>query len=67
MGAFVRHARHLAIAAAAVLLSLPSRASEPVPDFRLPNVNPNSPRGTNTVSPRDYIQQVSAYYFGDAT
>jgi hypothetical protein len=42
-------------------------ASDPVPDFRLENVNPNSPRFQAQVSPRDYILQVSGYYFGHAS
>jgi len=36
------------------------------PDFRLMDVNPNSERYTAPVSPRDYILQVSGYYFGNA-
>ena len=42
-------------------------AGVPQPDFRLPDVNPNSPRYLHLVSPRDYRQQVSAYYFGQET
>jgi hypothetical protein len=38
-----------------------------VPDFLLQDVNPNSPTGTQNVSPRDYVGYVSAYYFGAAT
>jgi hypothetical protein len=41
-------------------------AAEPVPDFRLRDENPNSPRSQAEVSPRDYLLQVSGYYFGDA-
>ena len=37
-----------------------------VPDFQLLDVNPNSPRYKQTVSPRDYRLQISAYYFGAA-
>lgn len=37
------------------------------PDFSLTDVNPNSPRNGQAVSPRDYLQQVSAWYFGHAT
>jgi hypothetical protein len=44
--------------------------AEPVPDFQLRDLNTASPRysaiGT-AVSPRDYILQVSGYYFGHAT
>ncbi len=41
-------------------------ANTPVPDFKLVDVNPNSPRYGRTISPRDYRLQISAYYFGDA-
>ena len=40
---------------------------EPVPDFSIPDVNPNSARFGANVSPRDYEGQVSAWYFGHAT
>lgn len=36
-------------------------------DFSLPDVNPNSPSAGTSVSPRDYLQQVSGWYFGHAT
>jgi hypothetical protein len=41
-------------------------AADPVPDFHLVDVNPNSARAQNMVSPRDYRLQISGYYFGDA-
>jgi hypothetical protein len=41
-------------------------AAEQEPDFKLPDVNPNSSRGNSLVSPRDYLLQVSGYYFGSA-
>jgi len=41
--------------------------SSPMPDFTLTDVNPASPRKDQGVSPRDYLQQVSAWYFGHAT
>lgn len=41
-------------------------AAQPVPDFSLPDVNGNSPRYHALVSPRDYLLQVSGYYFADA-
>lgn len=68
--------------ASAVLLSLavvviagcgddgPSRpllGDTPAPDFAVRDVNPNSPRNGELVSPRDYIGEVSAWYFGHAT
>jgi hypothetical protein len=40
--------------------------AQTVLDFRLPDVNPNSPRYGVEVSPRDYMLQVSGYYFGAA-
>lgn len=41
--------------------------SEVRADFHLVDVNPSSPRYGHSVSPRDYLQQVSAWYFGHAT
>ena len=41
--------------------------SGPVPDFRLADANPNSARRGALVSPRDYLLQVSGYYFGEAS
>ncbi len=38
-----------------------------VPDFSIPDVNATSPRFDESVSPRDYLQAVSAWYFGHAT
>jgi hypothetical protein len=38
----------------------------PAPDFNLLDVNPNSIRRNSLVSPRDYVLQVSGYYFGAA-
>lgn len=37
------------------------------PDFALADVNPKSARTGEIVSPRDYLQRVSAWYFGHAT
>lgn len=37
------------------------------PDFRLLDLSSTSPRRGTVVSPRDYIMQVSGYYFGSAT
>ena len=39
----------------------------PLPDFQLEDVNPASARFGETVSPRDYLSQVSAWYFGHST
>ena len=38
-----------------------------MPDFTLVDVNPNSGRYQMDVSPRDYLGQRSAWYFGHAT
>lgn len=38
-----------------------------VPDFALIDVNPTSATYDAEVSPRDYLAQVSAWYFGHAT
>ena len=37
------------------------------PDFALQDVNDASPTAAQTVSPRDFLAKVSAYYFGHAT
>lgn len=37
------------------------------PDFALPDVNPATPTFAQPVSPRDYLQQVSGWYFTYAT
>lgn len=41
--------------------------SQTVPDFLRVDVNPFSPTYGDPVSPRDYLQVVSAWYFGHAT
>jgi len=38
-----------------------------VVDFSLPDTNPSSPTVGQTISPRDYLQQVSGWYFIKAT
>ncbi len=38
----------------------------PVPDFKLMDVNSRSSRRNTLVSPRDYMLQVSGYYFAEA-
>ena len=38
-----------------------------VPDFALVDVNETSTTFDQAVSPRDYLQKVSAWYFGYAT
>jgi len=70
IGAFSRLRPLLAAVSLALLASAPGSNAqatvEPVPDFLLRDVNPNSPRNTKMVSPRDYRLQISAFYFGAA-
>jgi hypothetical protein len=40
---------------------------ELVADFSLTDVNPNSATYNEPVSPRDYLGQLSAWYFGHGT
>lgn len=40
---------------------------ELVPDFSLVDVNESSSRFNESVSPREYLGQVSGWYFGHAT
>jgi hypothetical protein len=40
---------------------------DPVPDFSLADVNATSATADQAVSPRDYLQRVSAWYFGHST
>ncbi len=42
------------------------QAADVAKDFTLRDTNPRSNRATATVSPRDYLLQVSGYYFGHA-
>lgn len=58
---------NLRTALIALGLVVPVIAVEPIADFSLPDVNPTSPRFEQMVSPRDYLHQVTAYYFGAST
>lgn len=49
------------------LSDLAEGESDLVPDFELVDVNPNSETYNQTVSPRDFLGQISAWYFGHAT
>jgi hypothetical protein len=42
-------------------------AADPVPDFLLRDVNAQSNRGAQPVSPRDYLFQVVGFYFATAS
>ncbi|MBP88378.1 MAG: hypothetical protein CMJ64_16960 [Planctomycetaceae bacterium] len=48
-------------------LPTPEGEGDPQPAFQLEDVNPDSPRFGESVSPRDYLSQVSAWYFGHST
>ena len=65
-GTLFRMKQLLFLAGVALAASLTSRAADPVPDFKLADVNRASPRYPSKVSPRDYLLQVSGYYFGEA-
>lgn len=54
------------VAVAVAAGSRSAAQSTVVPDFQLRDVNPNSIRHGQDVSPRDYRLQISAYYFGAA-
>ena len=41
--------------------------SNAVPDFLLADINPNSSTVGQNISPRDYLQQISGWYFIKAT
>lgn len=45
----------------------PQPSADALPDFSLPDVNPNSPSFNEQVSPRDHLAKVTAWYFGHAT
>lgn len=45
----------------------PPPETQQVPNFSIQDVNPNSARSGEMVSPRDYLGSVSAWYFGHAT
>jgi hypothetical protein len=40
---------------------------DPLPDFALVDANTTSPTHEQSVSPRDYLEQVSGWYFGNAS
>ncbi|HRX79570.1 MAG TPA: hypothetical protein P5307_10950 [Pirellulaceae bacterium] len=46
---------------------VPEGEGSPMADFQLRDINPASSRFGETVSPRDYLSQVSAWYFGHST
>ena len=46
---------------------VPQPSAEALLDFSLSDVNASSPRYGEAISPRDYLGQVSGWYFGSAT
>ena len=63
----LRQMLHGADVLGAALVAGDGAGAEPAPDFALVDVNPTSTTHNQTVSPRDYVQQVSAWYFGHST
>ncbi len=45
----------------------PTVIADVMPDFSLIDVNTNSATANQSVSPRDYLATISAWYFGNAT
>ena len=51
-----------------LLAGLPAESrADIVPDFALLDTNPSSSSYDEPVSPRDFLQQMSAWYFGHST
>jgi len=48
-------------------LAVSVRSATVAPDFHLEDVNDDSVRFDTIVSPRDYVLQVTGYYFGHAS
>jgi hypothetical protein len=44
-----------------------TKTLDAMPDFLLPDVNATSERAGEEVSPRDYLDAASVWYFGHAT
>ncbi len=55
-----------ALVAASSAASAGEGEAAAMPDFTLTDVNPASSTGNRPVSPRDYLEQVSGWYFGHA-
>ncbi|MEM8678941.1 MAG: hypothetical protein AAGF97_06300 [Planctomycetota bacterium] len=62
-----QHSRRLRIETLETRRVLTGGILEEVSDFSLIDVNPTSKTYNQPVSPRDYLGQVSAWYFGHAT
>ena len=48
-----------------LLLTSGAAVGAPIASFALNDLNPGSPRTGQVLSPRDYGQWISAYYFGN--
>jgi hypothetical protein len=60
--------RHDKILTPVLLLALAcSSSTDPVADFALLDVNPDSTTYEDAVSPRDYLGHVTGWYFGSTT
>ncbi|NQU20423.1 MAG: hypothetical protein HQ567_04005 [Candidatus Nealsonbacteria bacterium] len=55
------------VAVSVLMVGAPVATAEMVSDFALHDVNSTSSTYGQSVSPRDLLQQVSAWYFGHAT
>ena len=61
-------ALHLSVAVVLAACSSPEAVlGEQVPGFVLEDLNPSSPRFGDALSPRDYLGEVSGWYFLHST
>jgi hypothetical protein len=60
----MKHHLGILVVAFSLVGQLTGWAGDLVPDFKLVDVNSHSERFMAPVSPRDYILQVSGFYFG---
>ncbi len=61
-----KSSRGRGLAVLVTVVGMTPALAQPVADFQLTDVNPRSQRYGAPVSPRDYILQVSGFYFGSA-
>jgi hypothetical protein len=62
---FVARVLRLGAVVAAVVMATAVQGGTPLTAFALSDLNVNSSRLGRTLSPRDYGQWISAYYFGN--
>jgi hypothetical protein len=60
------HMHNVVISLGIALSAATGWGGDLTPDFQLVDMNPNSARFNSPVSPRDYLLQVSGYYFAFA-